>query len=210
MSKKDTKLEITKKIEENTEKQIKEIIADQKKSIKAIKEETDSKLDKIAKTIIEDAKTKAESEVLKEKAKHELDLKLQITKYRDSLVNDFIETAKTKIKELTGSNQYKDSLENLTFEAALTLKQPEMVIYCREEDKGYLSSQFLDKVSKLLKEKGLETKLILAKKFIKSMGGIKVETPDGKISIDNTYEKRIERSLEELKRELSALLIQEG
>ena len=42
------------------------------------------------------------------------------------------------------------------------------------------------------------------------MGGIKVEIVDGKISINNTYEKRIERSLENLKKELSLLLTKEG
>jgi len=42
------------------------------------------------------------------------------------------------------------------------------------------------------------------------MGGVKIESTDGKISINNTYEKRIERSLDGLKRELSILITQEG
>ncbi|MHA1199195.1 MAG: V-type ATP synthase subunit E [Candidatus Heimdallarchaeaceae archaeon] len=206
MNKEQTNPEITKKIEENTEKLIKEIVADQKKSISEIKKETATKIDKVKAKLVDTAKTRADSDFKKEKAKHELDLKLKITKYRDELVKNFIVKAQEKIATVIGSAQYESSLENLVVEASITLKQPEIVVLYREEDKKILTSQFFDKVSKQLKEHNLDTKLSLAKDHIKSMGGIKLVTADGKISIDNTYEKRIERSLENLKRELSLLL----
>ena len=206
MNKEQTNLEITKKIEENTEKLIKEILAEQKKSIDDIKKETAAKIDKAKTKVVESAKAKADSEFMKEKAKHELDLKLQITKYRDDLVDSFIEKAQENIKTVVGTKKYEQSLENLAIEGAITLKQPEIVVLCREEDKKIFTSQFLDNITKKLKEYNLDSKIKLAKNHIKSMGGIKIETTDGKISIDNTYEKRIERSIESLKRELSQLL----
>jgi len=198
--------EITKKIEENTQKLIKEILADQKKSIEEIKKETVTKIDEVKTKLVESAKVKADSEFMKEKAKHELELKLQITKYRDQLVDGFISKAEEKIKTVVGSEKYKKSLENLVLEGAITLKQPEIVVISREEDKKIFTSQFFDKISKQLKEHNINSKISLAKNHIKSVGGIKVVTTDGKISIDNTYEKRIERSLKDLKRELSQLL----
>ncbi|MCE7741662.1 MAG: hypothetical protein GOP50_04330 [Candidatus Heimdallarchaeota archaeon] len=210
MNKEQTNPEITKKIEENTEKLIKEIVADQKKSINEIKKETATKMDGVKAKLVETAKTRADSDFMKEKAKHELDLKLQITKYRDELVENFIVKAQKKIATVIGSAEYEKSLENLAVEAVITLKQPEIVVLCREEDKKIFTSQFFDKISKQLKEHNLDTKLSLAKDHIKSMGGIKIVTTDRKISIDNTYEKRIERSLRNLKRELSLLLKEEG
>jgi vacuolar-type H+-ATPase subunit E/Vma4 len=210
MKKEQTNLEITKKIEENTEKLIKEILAEQRKSIEAIKKETAIKIEEAKTKLVKSAKVRADSEFMKEKAKHELDLKLQITKYRDNLVETFIEKSREKIKTVIGTKQYEKSLENLAVEGAITLKQPELIILCREEDKKIFTSQFFDNVSKRLKEHKLDSKIKLAKNHIKSMGGIKIETTDGKISIDNTYEKRTERTLGSLKGELSLLLTEQG
>ena len=210
MSKEQTNPEITKKIEENTEKLIKEIVAEQKKALDAIKKETATKIENMKKKIIENAKSKADSEFTKEKAKHEIELKLKISKYRDDLVDRFIEKASEKMKTVVGTEEYEKSLEKLVLEAAFTLKQSEIILQCREEDKKILTNQFFDKISKQLQEQKINTKINLSNKYIKSMGGIKVEIVDGKISINNTYEKRIERSLENLKKELSLLLTKEG
>ena len=202
--------EITKKIEENTEKLIKDILADQKKTIAEIKKETEGKIKGIQEQIVEDAKIKADSEFMKEKAKKELELKLQITKYRDDLVYDMIDKAKEKINSIVGTKEYEKSLEKLVLEAVLTLRQSEISIICRKEDKEIFTKQFFDNVAKQITDKELKVKFNVSNNFIKTMGGIKAETVDGRISIDNTYEKRIERSLNELKRELSLLLTQEG
>ncbi len=210
MSSKHIDSEITIKIEENTEKLIKEILADQKKTIASVNKETEGKIKAIQEKILEEAKNRADSEFLKKKAKKELELKLQITKYRDDLVYGLIEKAKKKITALTGTKEYEKSLEKLVLEATLTLKQPEITVLCRKEDKDIFSKQFFDNISKQITDKELEVKFNVSKDFIKSMGGVKVETTDGKISIDNTYEKRIERSLDVLKRELSLLLTQES
>ena len=92
----------------------------------------------------------------------------------------------------------------------MTLKQPEIIVHHHSKDSKILTKQFLDNIAnRLKKENNIETKYQLSKKPIDCLGGIKLETPDGKISIDNTYEKRIERLLISLKRELSLMLTQE-
>ena len=153
MSSKHNDSEITAKIEENTEKIIKEILADQKKAIASVSKETEGKIKAIQEKIVEEAKIRADSEFLKKKAKKELELKLQITKYRDDLVHGLIEKAKKKIAAFTGTKEYEKSLEKLVLEAALTLKQPEITVLCRKEDKYLFSKQFFDNVSKQITNK---------------------------------------------------------
>ncbi|MCK4896080.1 MAG: hypothetical protein KAS47_04680, partial [Candidatus Heimdallarchaeota archaeon] len=63
---------------------------------------------------------------------------------------------------------------------------------------------------KVEKENQVKSKLSLSNEFVDCMGGLIVETSDRKISINNTYEKRIDRALGRIKRELSLLLTQEG
>ena len=210
MSDKKFNPEITRKIEENTEKLLKKILEEQKNSIDEINAEAEEKLKKITKSIVENAKKNAEAEFSKEKAKQELELRLKITKFRDELVDNFFEKAIEKIKSLTETKEYEKSLEKLLFEAGVTLKQPEIIIHHRSQDSKILTKQFLDNImNRLKKEANIETKYQLSKKPIDCLGGIKLVTTDGKISIDNTYEKRIERLSVSLKRELSLMLTQE-
>ncbi|MFW9851345.1 MAG: V-type ATP synthase subunit E [Candidatus Thorarchaeota archaeon] len=210
MNDKEFNPEITKKIEENTEKLLKKILEEQKRAIDEINAEAEEKLKNITEGILEDAKKNAEAEFSKEKAKQELELRLKITKFRDELVDNFFEKAVEKIKSLTETKEYEKSLEKLLFEGGVTLKQPEIIVHHRNQDKKILTKQFLDNVSNRLKnENNIETKYLLSKKPIDCLGGIKLETPDGKISVNNTYEKRIERLSVSLKRELSLMLTQE-
>ena len=210
MSKEQFNPEITKKIEENTEKLIQKILAEQKEEIVKIEKETDDKIKQIQEDFIKEAEKEADAEFLKEKAKQDLDLRLKITKYRDEMVEAFVQKANEKIASIVKTKEYEKSLKKIITEAIITLKQSEIQIYCRKEDKGIFSKQFVDSiVADLKKERKLDVKLNIVDKNISSIGGVIVETSDGKISINNTYEKRIERSLEELKRDLSLMLIQE-
>ena len=203
--------EITKKIEENTEILIQKILAEQKEEIDKINKETNEKIKSIDENIVKEAENEAEAEFLKEKAKQDLDLRLKITKFKDEIVDEFVQKANNKIESLVATKEYEKSLRNLISEAIFTLKQQEINVYCRKEDKSILSKQFLDSIlAELKKEQKLDVKINVLDKHITNMGGVILETSDGKISINNTYEKRIERSLEELKRGLSLMLQEEG
>ena len=203
--------EIIDKIRENTNKLIKDIVAVQQKEIDAINKDTETKVQQKKDEIIEAAKTKAEAEFLKEKATQELDLKLKLTKCRDEVVDEFIIKATEKIKTMADTKEYEKSLENLLVTAVLTLSEPEVFVHCRKEDKKFFTNQFLSNAAeKAEKENKVKSKITMSNEFIVSMGGLIVETSDRKISINNTYEKRIDRALGRIKRELSLLLTQEG
>ncbi|MCG3220012.1 MAG: hypothetical protein H7641_01420 [Candidatus Heimdallarchaeota archaeon] len=202
--------EITKKIEENTEILIQKIIAEQKEEIDKINKETNEKIKLTEENIVKEAETEAETVFLKEKAKQDLDLRLKITKFRDEIVDEFVQKANKKIEALIETKEYEKSLKNLISEAILTLKQQEVNVYCRKEDKRILSKQFLDSISAEIKKgQKFDVRINVSERHITNIGGVILETSDGKISINNTYERRIERSLVELKRELSLMLIQE-
>ena len=203
--------EIIEKIRENTNKLIKDIVAVQQKEIDEINKDTETKIQQKTDEIVEAAKTKAESEFLKEKAKQELDLRLKLTKFRDELVDEFIVKATEKIKTMSDTKDYEKSLENLLITAILTFSEPEVIVYCREEDKKIFTNQFLSSAAdKAEKENKVKSKITLSNEFIDCIGGLIVETSDRKISINNTYEKRIDRALRKIKRELSLMLTQEG
>ena len=203
--------EIIDKIREKTNILIEDIAAVQQKEINEIDKDSEDKIQQKQEEIVEVAKTKAEAEFLKERAKQELDLKLKLTKFRDELVDEFIVKATEKIKTMADSKEYVKSLENLLVTAIITLKEPEVIVHCRKQDKKIFTSQLLSSITvKAEKENKIKSKITLSSEFIDSMGGLIVETSDRKISINNTYEKRIDRALGKIKRELSLMLTQEG
>lgn len=202
--------EITEKIKAKTEIQIKKIDKEQKATIESISSETEKKIKKLRERIIEEASEKAESEFQKEKAKQKLEIRLKKTKFQDKLVEDLIEESLKEIEALTKTEKYSKSLEKLIFDAANTLEDPDLIIYCRKEDKKLLTKEFLAGISKKLKKDAkIDTKFSLADKFISCRGGVILQILDGKIRIDNTYEKRLERYDADIKRELSLMLIKE-
>ncbi len=203
--------EIIDKIRENTNKLIKDIVASQQKEIHEINKDSETIIQQKKEEIVKVAETKAKAEFSKEKAKQELDLRLKLTKFRDELVYEFIAKATEKIKTMADSKEYKKSLENLLLTAVLTLKEPVVIVYCRKQDKKIFTSQFLSSIAdKAEKENKIKSKITLSNEFIDCMGGLIAETSDRKISINNTYEKRIDRALGKIKRELSLMLTQEG
>ncbi|MHA1304819.1 MAG: V-type ATP synthase subunit E [Candidatus Heimdallarchaeaceae archaeon] len=208
MSIENESLEIIAKIEENTEKRIKEILAEKEAVIREIQAETEEKIKNIRDKIILEAQNKAKSEIAKEKAIHELDLKLKVTKTRAELIDNFIEKAKAAIKEKVKTKDYENSLKIMISESALILNESPLIIKCRKEDKKILTKQFLNGITEALKkENNVTIEFTLDDTFINTLGGVLVETPDGSIRVDNTYEKRIERSLEEIKRKIGRMLI---
>ena len=203
--------EIIDKIREKTNKLIKDIVAVQQKEINEIGKDSEVKIQQKQEEIVEVAKTKAEAEFLKERAKQELDLKLKLTKFRDELVDEFIVKATEKIKTMADSKEYVKSLENLLVTAIITLKEPEVIVHCRKQDKKIFTSQWLSSITvKAEKENKIKSKITLSREFNTTIWGLIVETSDRKISINNTYEKRIDRALGKIKRELSLMLTQEG
>ncbi|MBA7540879.1 V-type proton ATPase subunit E [subsurface metagenome] len=202
--------EITVKIKAKTEIQIKQIEKEQKTAIESITSENEKKIKKLSESIVKDASEKAESEFQKKKAKQKLEIRLKKTKFHDKLVEDLIEESLKKIETLTKTEKYSKSLEKLIFDAASTLEETELIIYYRKEDQKLLTKDFLAGISKKLKkDANIDTKFSLADKFISCRGGVILQILDGKIRIDNTYERRLERYDADIKRELSLMLIKE-
>jgi len=200
---------ITEKIEAKASKQIQEILKKQEEAINQIKKETEEKIKELRERILKEAKNKAEGIFQRERSKYELEYKLKLSKFRDELVETVIEKAKDEIKKQLETERYIKSLEDLIISAAITLKEPELVIYVREDDKKKLSTSFLNKIKEKIKnEYNLDVKLSVADKFINCLGGVVIETPDGKLKINNTYDAKLERQINEIRNKIASLIVQ--
>ena len=104
---------IIEKIEEKTETTIQQIKDEMKEALDKINQETEEKIKAIRNKIISEAKKQAEVEFMREKTKHELDFKLKLTKYRDQLVDHFIDMAKEELLKITKTPRYAESIQKM-------------------------------------------------------------------------------------------------
>jgi V/A-type H+-transporting ATPase subunit E len=99
------------------------------------------------------------------------------------------------------------SLSPSSYESAVTRLVEEGIqvigkkatVSCNERDKKLLGS-----VTKKL-SKG-EVKLTLGRADVNTIGGIVMSSPDGTVSFDNTFEARLERTRQDLRKEVAGVL----
>ncbi|MHA1866661.1 MAG: V-type ATP synthase subunit E [Candidatus Heimdallarchaeaceae archaeon] len=201
-------LEIITKIKEKTEKKIQQLLKEKEEAIAKIEAKAEEEIKKKREALIAKAKKEAEIALAKEQAIQKLDLDLKLSKQREEIIDEFINKAKSIIEEKVKTKEYEKSLTKIIVESALILDESSLVIFCKKQDKKILTPAFLNKITeKIKKEHKKDINFSLADTFINTIGGVIVETQDKSIRVNNTYEKRIERAVDDLKREIGTMLI---
>jgi V/A-type H+-transporting ATPase subunit E len=202
-------------IEEGLASIANEILDDVKKESKKIIRDAETK----AAEILRDAKTEAESRRLglltNANKKSELEQKkmqslaqIEIRNIqlhvKENYINDVFDKVLTRLKQFVESDSYLSCLLTLIEEAVKKIDSEQAVVYVNSKDQKLLISSLLDELSKKLKKN-----LILANEPVNCLGGCVVKTPDGKLSHDNTFEKRLHVLRPTLRIKIAKMLFQE-
>eukprot|EP01010_Urceolus_cornutus_P001148 NODE_1669_length_799_cov_247.845333_g1297_i0.p1 GENE.NODE_1669_length_799_cov_247.845333_g1297_i0~~NODE_1669_length_799_cov_247.845333_g1297_i0.p1 ORF type:complete len:213 (+),score=68.54 NODE_1669_length_799_cov_247.845333_g1297_i0:95-733(+) len=121
--------------------------------------------------------------------------RLRVLKERDDCLKDMVEVARKKLAAVTTSGDYPKILANLISQSAqeLPVGVPLKVLGL-EKDKSKLSSALADASSKYKAATGNEVKLSVSSKTLpeEAIGGVILETEDGKMKCINTLKAREE------------------
>ncbi|KAF0989636.1 hypothetical protein HZS_2616 [Henneguya salminicola] len=121
--------------------------------------------------------------------------RIEILKAQDDIINEVLKEAKNVLLSISKGSEYTGILSKLLLQALYQVLEQEVTVFCRETD--------INLIKKILPEiksnYELETKQQLNIKiedinFLDSdiAGGIEVSTPDGRIKVNNTLDKRLE------------------
>jgi V/A-type H+-transporting ATPase subunit E len=187
MSIKDGLLAITTEVLGDVQKEAEAIILaaenDAKENLKTAKEQAD----KNYQAIIDEANVKAEADKRKIASVTEVDIRNRLLRTKEDLVGDVFERVFAKLKEFTATEAYHDYLLNVIKEFACKINYKKLVVQVNAKDKTWLTQETLNRLSKRLH---LDLKLLEeAGDFI---GGCKIQTEGGKITIDSTIDNRLE------------------
>lgn len=127
--------------------------------------------------------------------------KLRVLQLKDDLLNGLFESAKVALKEYAVKPTYREEMKKLLIEGIYECLEPEITIRCREKDAPLLESVMEE--AKLEAEKNLGTKFQLtldrSNWLPDSMiGGLNLYTCQGRISVLNTWEARLETCFQTL------------
>jgi V/A-type H+-transporting ATPase subunit E len=117
---------------------------------------------------------------------------------KEEKIQEVYEQAKAELKKIPKKAAYDKVLEGLIIEAGSALGGGNLVIKARSEDKSKIKD--LTALAKAItKACGNKCGLKLSKDTISALGGVVLVTEDGSITIDNTFDARLEQKLREIR-----------
>lgn len=169
--------------------------------LKGAKEQADQNF----KTIITQAKSKAEAEKRKIASVTEVEMRNRLLQTKEDLVDAAFEKALAELRNFVETNNYHDYLLKIIQNAAERIGQKNLAIQVNAKDKEWLTQDMLNRLSKKL-----HCELRLLEKNSDYLGGCIIQTVDGKIIFDVTLDNRLQELKPVLRVELSKNLFGEA
>lgn len=132
--------------------------------------------------------------------------KREMLQKRENLINEVFQEAKKGLKAHTSSKKYERDLVRITLGACKKLGSEKVVVRANRRDLRLLEKS-KDTITHELSG-GERVVDISFGEPIQAIGGVKVETPDGKIEIDETFEGKMRREFETLRVKVAKVLFE--
>ena len=228
--------EILERIKEEASAERERILRDAEEQAKEILEEAKTSLEKRRLAVKRREEKRGEEEKMRIIRSARLEARRIKWSAEQEITNEVFENAKKRIKEVKEEGfkgkSYGEILAGLVKEAAISISSPltagetatgetaedavkegkseeseELEVLVSEEDANFVSQSLLDKISaEISKEEGIKIHLSLSTERIKASGGVIVRRKDGKVEVNNTFEKRMERFMPILRENVARIL----
>jgi len=186
--------EMLRALEEENKKRCLEVIAEGKKEAAKIVQEAELEAERIKNKEIENVTSSLHGEKAKILNEARLFVKRQIVQAKEDIAQQAFSEAQKQLADFKKSKDYPAIFRHLLEE---TLENVEgKVIVTVEKSDEKMAQEILD-------ELGLEYQLQSDTSFL---GGVKVATADGRITLTNTFDARLENARRLLKPEIMSIL----
>jgi vacuolar-type H+-ATPase subunit E/Vma4 len=140
-------------------------------------------------------------------SRKKLSLKMDFLEVREQVFDEIYIEARSKIQTYTNSDEYRTYLIELLEVSGNSIGGGKLNLQVRKEDKSVFSKDVIsDITAKVANFTGQETHISLDKSDLKTLGGLMLVREDTKLFVDNTFEKRLERSNDDIRIQLSDLI----
>jgi len=162
------------------------IIRDAEKKAKEILRDTRTEAERRRVSLLAEAEEKGKIEQKKTKSLTAMEMRNRRLQVKEEHVNVVFDKALARLKQFVESESYPSYLLTFIEEAVKKIGSDRLIVYVNSKDREWLANGKLDELSEKL-----GVKLMLADETGNFLGGCIVKTSDGKLSHDNTFEKRL-------------------
>lgn len=195
---------IIQEINREAEQKIQYILREAQKEAEKIKEEARKRAEARAEWIMRKTQTQAEIEKQRIIANARLEVRKKRLAVQEALIQEVITALRERLAELP-DEEYFPMLVDLAVQAIWELNIDSVVVRSNERTLKLLVDR-LSEFKKALAEKlGRDVEVTLGEP-VPTIGGLIIETADGTVRVDNTFESRIERFEGELRAEIAKAL----
>nr|O06501.1 RecName: Full=V-type ATP synthase subunit E; AltName: Full=V-ATPase subunit E [Desulfurococcus sp. SY]AAB64413.1 V-ATPase E subunit [Desulfurococcus sp. SY] len=195
---------IIQEINREAEQKIQYILSEAKEEAEKLKEEARKRAEAKAEWILRKAKTQAEIEKQRIIANAKLEVRKKKLAVQEELIRSVIESLKERLANLP-EDEYFPMLVELTVKAVEELGTDKVVVRSNERTLKLIVERLSEFREKLREALGKDVEVTVGEP-IQTIGGILVESSDGTVRVDNTFDSRIERFESDLRATIAKAL----
>lgn len=195
---------IIQEINREAEQKIEYILSEAQREAEKLREEARKRAEAKAEWILRKARTQAEMEKQRLVANARLQVRKKKLTVQEELIGEVIRALRERLVELPDED-YFEILVNLGAQAVNELGVDTVVLKSNERTLELLKERLNEFKKRVSEKTGLKIKVRRGKP-INTIGGLIVESIDGTVRVDNTFEARIERFEGELRASIARAL----
>lgn len=195
---------IIQEINREAEQKIQYIINEAKEEAEKLKEEARKRAEAKVEWILRKAKTQAEIEKQRIIANAKLEVRKKKLAAQEELIRKVLESLKERLASLP-EDEYFPMVVELTANAVEELGVDRVVLRSNDRTLKLIVERLSEFKEKLREALGKDVEVIVGEP-IQTIGGVLVESPDGTVRVDNTFESRIARFESELRATIAKAL----
>ncbi len=134
-----------------------------------------------------------------------LQARREILQKKEEEITKTFTSAKEELKKFVSKPAYTKVLSSLIVEAGIAIGGGNLLVKARKADKAKLK-ELANLAKEVTKKSGTKSSLKLATETINSIGGVIVHLDDESITIDNTFEARLEQKYRSIRTDVAKSL----
>jgi V/A-type H+-transporting ATPase subunit E len=195
---------IIQEINREAEQKIQYLLSEAQEEANRIREEAKKRAEARAEWILRKAQTQAEIEKQRIIAGAKLEVRKRRLALQEKLIQEVITTLHERLSQLP-DEEYFPMLVDLASEAVDELGMPKARILSNERTLKLLKARKDEFESAVAEKVGRKVEMDIGEP-INTIGGVMVESEDGSVRVDNTFEARMERFESDLRARIAKAL----
>ncbi len=195
---------IIQEINREAEQKIQYLLSEAQEEANKIREEAKKRAEARAEWILRKAQTQAEIEKQRIIAGAKLEVRKRRLALQEKLIQEVITTLHERLSQLP-DEEYFPMLVDLASEAVDELGMPKARILSNERTLKLLKARKDEFESAVAEKVGRKVEMDIGEP-INTIGGVMVESEDGSVRVDNTFEARMERFESDLRARIAKAL----